>query len=133
MPISRVISCLLIALTCTAASAYVEIDLSDFDKDLMRNMDDAVKALDTDIVAKDNAAAAADARFIIEGLSWAESYFAGKGTTPDAVKWAKEGHGHATAVATATDSNDFDAAFTSYRALVKTCRSCHDVYKSPAL
>ena len=119
--------------TLTAGLAFASIDLSDFDDELMRNMDDAIKALDGSIGAMDVQASAVDAQFIAEGLEWAEGYFTAKGDVPDAVQWAAQGREFAAAIAAQTGKNDFDAAFTSYRSLVKTCRSCHDVYKPPSL
>jgi len=123
----------LLALSGSLAFATVDLDLSDFDDDLMHDMDDAIKTLDSSIAAKDPQAAATDAQFIADGLEWAEGYFAGKQSAPDAVRWAAQGRELATAIVTATGKSDFETAFTSYRSLVKTCRSCHDVYKSPEL
>ena len=117
----------------SGSAVYASVDLSDFDDDLMRSMDDAVKTLDTSIGSKDAQAVATDARFIVEGLKWTEGYFSRKGNADDAVKLAAEGHGFAAAIETASSQNDFDAAFTAYRSLVKTCRSCHDAYKPPSL
>ena len=120
-------------LVLSASLAFASIDLSDFDDELMRNMDDAIKALDGSINAKDVQASATDAQFIAEGLEWAEGYFTAKGDVPDAVQWAAQGRELAATLASEAGKSDFDAAFTSYRALVKTCRSCHDVYKPPSL
>ena len=39
--------------------------------------------------------------------------------------------GRAEAVAGAVQANDFDTSLNKYDSLVKTCRSCHDVYKPP--
>ena len=119
--------------TLSCGLAFANIDLSDFDDELMRNMDDAIKALDGNIGAKDVQASAMDAQFIAEGLKWAEGYFVAKGDVPDAVRWAAQGREFAAAIATEAGRNDFDAAFTAYRSLVKTCRGCHDVYKPPSL
>jgi len=123
----------LLALSGSLAFATIDLDLSDFDDDLMRNMDDAVKALDSNIANKDAQASATDAQFVADGLKWAEGYFTGKQSAPDAVRWAAQGRELAVAIAAATERGDFDTAFASYRSLVKTCRSCHDVYKSPEL
>jgi len=123
----------LLALSGSLAFATIDLDLSDFDDDLMRSMDDAVKALDSNIANKDAQASATDAQFVADGLKWAEGYFAGKQSAPDAVRWAAQGRELAAAITAASGKGDFDAAFTSYRSLVKTCRSCHDVYKSPEL
>jgi cytochrome c556 len=125
------LSALLVVLS--GSVVYASVDLTDFDEDLMRNMDDAVKTLDTSIGSKDAQAVAADAQFIADGLKWSEGYFTRKGNAEDAVKLAAQGHGLAAAIATASSQNDFDAASTAYRSLVKTCRTCHDAYKPPEL
>ena len=125
------LSALLVVLS--GSVVYASVDLSDFDDDLMRNMDDAVKALDASIGGRDAQAAGNDARFIVDGLKWTEGYFTRKGNAEDAVKLAAQGHGLADSIATAATQNDFDTAFTAYRSLVKTCKSCHDAYKSPEL
>lgn len=122
---------MLAALSC--GLAFAAIDLSDFDAELMRNMDEAIKSLDTGISSKDTQAVAGDAEFIAQGLAWTEGYFANKGDVADAVQWASQGHDYAAAIAKAAQQNDFDTAFGAYRSLVKTCRSCHDVYKPPSL
>lgn len=117
----------------SGSAGHAGVDLSDFDAELMRSMDDAVKTLDLSIGSKDAPAVTTDARFIVEGLQWAEGYFSRKGNADDAVKLAADGQGFAAAIETAASQNDFDAAFTAYRSLVKTCRSCHDAYKPPSL
>jgi len=119
--------------SASSALAFASIDLSDFDDDLMRNMDDAVKSLDASIASKDGPAATADAQFIVEGLKWTQSYFTSKGNVEDAVKFATQGHEFAATVADSVAKSDYDTAFTAYRSLVKTCRSCHDIYKPPSL
>ena len=115
------------------ASAAANIDLADFNDDVMKNMDDTVKSLDSDLAGHDGKSAQAEARAIQEGLHWAEEYFARKGKVDDAVQFARRGEEFAAEVAKSAASNDFDAATTSYDSLVRTCRRCHDVYKPPEL
>lgn len=106
-----------------------ELDLSDFDDDLMRTMDDTNKYLEPDINAKNAKSAKEGADIIIQGLKWTEDYFAHKGGVDDGVKLAQEGQVLAQDILTALDKNDFDKAAASARALTKNCRSCHDLYK----
>ena len=61
-----------LALLGTLASAAVNIDLTDFNDDVMKNMDDTVKALDSDLAGHDVKSAQADAGSIRDGLHWAE-------------------------------------------------------------
>jgi hypothetical protein len=131
--IARGVFATALALLGTLASAAANVDLTDFNDDVMRNMDDTVKSLDSDIAGHDSKSAQADAGSIRDGLHWAEEYFTRKGNVQDAVELAKEGQSLAASVARSAASNDFDAALTSYDLLVRTCRRCHDAYKPPEL
>jgi len=124
-----------IALISTGASAaaWASMDLSDFDQDTMQSVDDAKKELESGLAGRESKAAIANAEFIRDSLQWAEGYFAKKGNVDDAVKWAREGREYADAVAAAVGRGDFAAANESYNSLVRTCKSCHDVYKPPSL
>jgi len=117
----------------TFAVAATNIDLTDFNDDVMKNMDDTVKSLDSDLATRDTRSAQSDAATIRDGLRWAEEYFTRKGNVDDAVQLAKKGEELATNIAKSAGSSDFDAALTTYDALVKTCRRCHDAYKPPEL
>ena len=109
--------------------AIAELDLSDFDDDVMRTMDDTNKYLEPDINAKNAKNALEGVDTIAQGLKWTEDYFAHKGGVDDGVKLAKEGLEHTDAIKAALNAGDFDKAAASARALTKNCRSCHDLYK----
>ncbi len=115
------------ALSCTLATA--DIDLSDFDDDLMRGMDDAIKDLEPVIAAKNVQTAKEDAEVLRDGLKWAEDYFAKKGNVEDGVKFAQRSQEFTTTVLKALAANDLDTAATAARALSKACSNCHDAYK----
>lgn len=108
---------------------FAEIDLSDFDDDLMRDMDDAVKDLEPVLGAKNAAAATADAEVLRNGFKWTEDYFARKGSATDAVEFARTSQQLTAAVLQHVAARDFDAAAAAARELSKSCRKCHDVYK----
>ncbi len=131
----RVVTAVGLVIAAAAASTWAlgaaSLDLSDFNQDIMRDMDDTVKALDSNIATRDVKSATSEAQSIHEGLHWAEDYFKKKGNVEDAVKWARRGEELADSVGNAVAANDFDAALASYDLLVKTCRACHDVYKPP--
>jgi hypothetical protein len=122
-----------LTLLVSLASAATNIDLTDFNDDVMKNMDDTVKSLDSDIAGHDAKSAQIDARTIRDGLHWAEEYFTRKGNVEDAVQLAQRGAQIAVDIGKSAATNDFDAALTSYDSLVKTCRLCHDAYKPPEL
>lgn len=115
----------------TLASAAADVDLADFDDDVMRNMDDTVKSLDSHLAMGDAKSAQIDAQTIQQGLHWAEEYFARKGNVRRAVQFAKQTEDLASEIAKAAASSDFKAAQTTYDSLVRSCRACHDVYKPP--
>ncbi len=109
--------------------AYADIDLSDFDDDSMRDMDDANKDLGPVLGARNGDAALADAQTIQNVLKQAEAYFVKKGGADDAVKLAQQGQASVAAVITAIGKSDFESAAASARDTAKNCRSCHDLYK----
>ena len=113
------------------AAATVNLDLYDFNEDVMRDMDDTMKTLDSDIAMRDVKSVARDTVSIRDGLKYAQDYFTKKGKLDDAVGWAKQGRDLAEAIAQSVQSGDVDTSLGKYDSLVKTCRSCHDVYKPP--
>jgi cytochrome c556 len=115
-----------------AASVYAaDLDFSDFDDTTMRSMDDAVKDLDSNVGGQDAEAALANAAVLRDGLAWAEQYFSKRTDTPLAPGFAREAQQHLAALTKALEAKDFDAAHGNVRAVVKTCKSCHEAYKPP--
>jgi hypothetical protein len=120
------------ALMALAASVMAaELDLSDFDDDLMQSMDDAVKELDSNVGGQDAKASLANAAVLGEGFAWAEKYFAAKPEAPLGAGFAREGKEHLAALVQAIEAGKFDDASNSVRAVVKTCKACHEAYKPP--
>ena len=123
----------LVAVMCgtlaRAQGAHVELDLSDFDDDSMRDMDDANKDLQPVLGAGNAAAALGDAQLIQGVLKQTEAYFSKKGGTETAVRIARDGEASVAEVIAAVGRRDFDAAAAAARATAKNCRSCHDIYK----
>lgn len=116
-----------VALATTAA----DIDYSDFDDDLMRGMDDAIKELDSNVGGQDAQASLANAQVLREGLAWAEKYFAAKPEAPRGAGLAREGQENLAQVVQSIEARDFDAASTHVRGVVRSCKACHDAYKPP--
>lgn len=108
---------------------YADIDLTDFDDDSMRDMDDANKDLGPVLGANNADAALADAQVIQDVLKETEAYFAKKGNTEDAVKIAQQGEASLASVVSAIGKRDFDTAAAAARDTSKNCRTCHDLYK----
>jgi|SRR5689334_12754523 len=120
-----------VLMTLAASVIAAELDLSDFDDDLMRSMDDAVKELDSNVGGQDAKASLANAAVLQEGLAYAEKYFAAKPEAPLGAGYAREGKDHLAALVQAIDAKDFDAASNNVRAVVRTCKACHEAYKPP--
>jgi hypothetical protein len=112
-----------------AEAVHIDLDLTDFDDDSMRDMDDANKDLQPVLGAKNAAAALADAQLIQNVLKETEAYFTRKGSTDSAVQIAQRGELAVAAVISALEKNDFDTAAAAARDTTKNCRSCHDIYK----
>jgi hypothetical protein len=117
--------------TLAAAVMAGDIDFSDLDDTRMRDMDDAVKELDATLGADSGAATLATASALEEGLAWVEKYFANKPEAPLGAGFAHEGREHVTALIKAVEAQDFDAAPTHLRAVVRSCKACHEAYKPP--
>jgi hypothetical protein len=117
--------------TVICATVWADVDLDDFDDDLMRNMGDTIKLLEPDITAKNAKAALDDANVFRDGFKYVESYFTAKGTTPDAVQYAQQSRALTDKVLKALSSNDSDGAAAAARDLAHSCKECHDVYKPP--
>lgn len=105
------------------------IDLSDFNDDVMRAMDDSIKDLEPSLGAGNTEAAKNDLEVLVEAYQWTEDYFVKKGNTADAVKIAQQGKLLVAAVDKAMVANNLTAAATAARDTAKNCKSCHDLYK----
>lgn len=116
-----------------SGAVFASIDLSDFDKNTMEDVDGATKDLESALRGRESAAAVASAEFIRDSMQWAEGYFEKKPAAADAVKLARESREFSAAIAKAAASGDFRAADEAYTSLKRSCKSCHDVYKPPEL
>jgi hypothetical protein len=121
--------CVLSCVLARAEGVHVDLDLTDFDDDSMRDMDDANKDLQPVLGAKNAQAALADAQVIQNALKETEAYFTKKGGTDAGVKIARDGETDVAAVIAAISRSDFEGAAAAARATAQNCRSCHDIYK----
>jgi hypothetical protein len=127
--VSAVVISALACIPVRADGLHVDMDLTDFDDDSMRDMDDANKDLQPVLGARNAAAALADAQVIQNVLRQTEAYFMKKAGTDNAIKIAQQGELSVAAVIAALGKSDFDAAAAAARDTAKNCRSCHDIYK----
>jgi hypothetical protein len=101
----------------------------DVDGDLMRGVDDTAKSLDSNVAMKDDKAAAADARSLVETFARIESHYGEKPETADAVGFAHRTQQLAAQALKAIEAKDFDAAGEAVNQLTRSCKNCHEVYK----
>ena len=120
-----------VLMTLAASVVAAEIDFSDFDDDLMRSMDDAVKELDSNVSGQDAKASLTNAVVLQEGFAWAEKYFAAKPEAPLGAGYAREGSEHLAELVKALEAGNFDAATGNVRGVVRSCKACHEAYKPP--
>ena len=92
----------------------------------MKSMNAAVGAVNTDIMAKDAAKAATDAKQLVTIFDTVLSYWTAK-KTDDAIGFATTAHDAAKAITTSTDS---DAQAASLRTLRGTCGQCHSAHRA---
>ena len=128
LPLATIVAGLACGLV-RADGVHVDLDLTDFDDDSMRDMDDANKDLQPVLGAKSSQAALSDARVIQDVLKQTEAWFVKKGGAEDAVRIAQQGQIAVAAVIAALGKNDFDAATAAARDTAHNCRACHDIYK----
>jgi cytochrome c556 len=121
----------LAASVALATGTAADIDYSDFDDALMRDMDDAIKELDSNVGGQDAPASRANVEVLREGLVWAEKYFAAKPETPRGAELAREGQQQLAQVSQAIEAGNFDAASDSVRGVVRSCKACHEAYRPP--
>jgi hypothetical protein len=124
-------SLVMLVASVALANTAADIDYSDFDDARMRDMDDAIKDLDSNVGGQDAQASLANAKVLNEGLAWAEKYFAAKPETPRGAGLARDGLAHLGTVVQAIEAGNFDAASDGVRGVVRSCKACHEAYKPP--
>jgi hypothetical protein len=115
-----------------SGAAYAErrdIDLKDYDDDLMHDVDRAIKFFEPDITAGNADGALDDASVIQDGFKYSAGYFAKKGDTQDAVKIAQDGLALMDAAVKSVEAKDFANAAVIARQVPGTCKACHEIYK----
>ena len=106
-----------------------QIDLSDFDDDSMRDMDDANKDLGPVLGAGNAEIALADLEVLRKTLLQTQDYFEKKGGTDDAVKIARDALALVSTAEAQIGERNFEGAAATARDISKNCKSCHDLYK----
>jgi hypothetical protein len=112
-----------------AQAQHRDLDLHDYDDDLMRDLDRTIKYFEPDITAGNAQGALDDADVLRDGFKYTEDYFTKKGNAEDAVQISKKGLQYLDIAVKDAEANQFDAAAAAARQVSATCRACHDVYK----
>jgi len=97
----------------------------------MRGIEDTAKSLDSNVSLKNKAAAAAEAQQLVDWFAQVQGYYEAQGDKADAVGFARRTHALAGELRQAVAGEDYDAAADSLGRLVRSCKSCHEVYKKP--
>ena len=96
--------------------------------DAMREVEDTVQSLDSNLSLK-NPKALAEAQELLRFFQQAEGHYAARGDAPQGVDFSKQSQQHADKVAQAVQAGDFDGAQDALTQLTRTCKRCHEVYK----
>jgi hypothetical protein len=121
---------LVAALAGIAGIVWAQTVHIDMDQDLMQVIDDTTKEVNSNLALKDAKAATADAEQLENYFKEVETIFVQQGQADDGVALAKQARAAAIELGKSVNANDFDTAQINARSLTRTCKSCHDVYKS---
>lgn len=119
------VSLILLAVVCSAAPAAFEVTADD-----MRDNEDLFKSLDSNLSLGDSKAAS-QARELQAYFQSVEGYYASQPDKSDAAGYARRAHRLAAEIAQAVEAGHVDAAMEAQAQLTRTCKSCHERYKSP--
>jgi hypothetical protein len=98
----------------------------------MQSMDDAIKELDSNVGGQDAKASLANVEVLRDGLTWAEKYFLGQAGSAARGRPCARRPGTLALVAEVDRAREtFDAASNGVRAVVQSCKACHEAYKPP--
>jgi hypothetical protein len=113
-------------LAACAAMAAVELSA-----DAMRDAEDTLKSLDSNVSLKVGPKALEEARELARFFQAVEGHYTAKADAQMGVKFAKLSREHAEKAVKALEAKDFDAAFEAVDDLQRSCKRCHEVYKKP--
>lgn len=96
--------------------------------DDMRDIEDTLKSLDSNVALKDRKAAG-EARELQDYFQQVERFYAAQADKADAVGFSRKTVELAAQVRAAVEAGNFDAAGDAVGLLTRSCKTCHDVYK----
>jgi hypothetical protein len=119
---------IVIVVAAVVALAQVDPEYQGWMKSNAANMG----SLNKNIMAKDGAAAAADAMKLQATMKQVEGYWTKKGGADDAVMFAKNAQTAAAAVAKAAQGGNMDDAQAQAKSLQGNCGGCHMAHRAGA-
>jgi len=128
---------LVLALVAVAAMAAgvsradkIDIDLHDYDDDLMRTLEQTLKYFEPDLSDGNLNSYPDDVQLIQYSFGWVKSYFEKKGNDgAKGVVIAQQGLDLLAAIDVDVKAKNFQAAADKAHQFSQVCRSCHDIYK----
>lgn len=114
---------LLIATAVLAAQA-------DLSADDMRNAEDTLRDLDSNI-ALQNRKALDEAKELTRFFQQVGAHYSAQPDATRGVDFARRSQEYAQAIATAVETGDYDAAQERLSDLTRSCKACHEIYKKP--
>jgi hypothetical protein len=95
----------------------------------MRTIDEKNESVQRNIAAKDDKAAANDAKALQETFKLVEKFWVQRGNAQNAVDLSQKAGERAAEVAKLIAAKDFDAASTQSIRIAETCTACHRLYR----
>jgi hypothetical protein len=128
---------LVLALVAVAAMAAgvsradkIELDLHDYDDDLMRTLEETLKGFEPDLIDGNLKTYPDDVQLIQYSFGWVKSYFEKKGSDgAKGVQIAQQGLDLLAAIDKDVKDKNFQAAGDKAHQFQQVCHSCHDIYK----
>ena len=108
----------------TVLAAQAELSADD-----MREAEDTLRDLDSNL-ALQNRKALEEAQQLVRFFQQVGAHYGAKADAARGVDFARRSQGHAQAIATAVEAGDYDTAQDALSELTRSCKACHEVYKS---
>ena len=119
----KAVGAALLVLCAAGSAANFEIVADD-----MRDIEETLKAVDSDVALK-NAQAATGATTLEAYFRQVESFYAAKPDMAQAQTFSHAAHEHTLALQRALQAEDFTAAADAVGQLTRSCKACHDAYR----
>jgi hypothetical protein len=116
--------------TGLARADRIDLDLHDYDDELMRTLEQTLKYFEPDLSDGNLNSYPDDVQVIQYSFGWVKSYFEKKGDDgARGVQIAQQGLDLLAAIDKDVKAKDFSAAADKAHSFTLICRSCHDIYK----